>query len=57
MSMIIVTKGRFSKLREIKPDWSGFQGEARKQESGNNRDKQCMSFVVKFCCKEDKGSG
>lgn len=29
-SLMIVTKGRFSGLRETKPDWSGFEGEARK---------------------------
>lgn len=30
------TKGRFSGLREIKPDWNGFKGEAKIWDNSEN---------------------
>lgn len=43
-SLMILTKGRFGGLREIKPNWSGFKGEARRGSAGKTVHK---SFVVK----------
>lgn len=42
---MILTKGRFSGLRAMKPDWSGFK--RGRQECGDKREQQCLGNFVK----------
>lgn len=43
--LMILTKGRFSGLRAMKPDWSGFK--RGRQECGDKREQQCLGNFVK----------